>query len=147
LSTDFFTYSEMNWQRITRLTQTLQMGKCLKWKVCWAINIIFTSIHVHVHEHLYCRCPDKLKGQSKTNIQGQYTNQGNAEKNDNRQNIKKIHKQHGLPMEREWTHVFRKSKQFLPIAIHPSAAIHTTHILVKEEKRLKRKKHPEMGKN
>jgi hypothetical protein len=38
---------------------------------------------------VYCRCPEKLKGQSNINIQGQYTNLGNAEKNDNRQNIKK----------------------------------------------------------
>ena len=39
-------------------------------------------------------------------------------------NTQTTHKQHGLPMEREWTQVFRKSKQFLPIAIHPPAAMH-----------------------
>ena len=63
-------------------------------------------------------------------------------------NTQTTHKQHGLPMEREWTQVFRKSKQFLPIAIHLPYMFmkDTTHILVEEEKGLKHKKHPEMGK-
>ena len=38
-------------------------------------------------------------------------------------NTQTMHKQHGLPMKREWTQVFRKSKQFLPIAIHPPPAV------------------------
>jgi hypothetical protein len=39
------------------------------------------------------------------------------------QKITNAHEQHELPMNLKWTRVFRKSKQFLPIAIHLCVSI------------------------
>ena len=60
---------------------------------------------------------------STNNSREQNTNQESTETNqpqptDITQKITNAHEQHELPMNLKWTQVVRKSKQFLPIAIH-----------------------------
>jgi hypothetical protein len=68
------------------------------------------------------------KGISTNNSRGQNTNQ-TTEINQQqptdiaKKKITNVHEQHEFPMNLKWTRVVRKSKQFLPIAIHLCVSI------------------------
>ena len=109
-----------------------KLGMNIHWmilyKMCFSVFCL-PWFEIKHNKNLLCKKVKTNQSDShKLDIQGHYANPGNKERQPIKQ-TKNAHKQHELPMKREWTQVPRKSRLFLPIAIHPPGCLRSNMVV------------------